>query len=92
MDRVHRMWKWGGYALVGLGAIFFAANIFLDNALNIALPLVFFMLAGVFVILAFNLSEKWLWAVWLFVPGMLLLSFGIIFLLNVVTGDWQSWA
>jgi DNA-binding CsgD family transcriptional regulator len=78
--------------LVGLGVVFLAASIFLDSALNLALPLVFFMLAVVFIALAFNLSEKWLWAVWLFVPGALLFSFAVIFLLNVLTGDWQSWA
>jgi DNA-binding CsgD family transcriptional regulator len=92
MNKVNRIWKWGGYALVGLGVLFIAASTFLDGALNLALPLVFFMLALVFIALAFNLVEKWLWAVWLFVPGTLLLSFGVIFLLNVLTGDWQSWA
>ena len=92
MDKVNRVWKWGGYALVGLGVVFLAASVFLDGALNLALPLVFFMLAVIFIAAAFNLSEKWLWAVWLFVPGALLFSFAVIFLLNVLTGDWQAWA
>jgi DNA-binding CsgD family transcriptional regulator len=93
MKKFSRIWKIGGYALVGLGLIFLAAGIFLDDrALNLALPLVFFMLAAIFLAMGFNLSEKWLWAVWLFVPGMLLLSFGVIFLLNVLTGDWNAWA
>ena len=93
MDKINRWWKWGGYVLAGLGLVVLIAGVSVDNAaLNFALPLVFFMLAFVFLALGFNLSENWPWAVWLFVPGALLLSFGIIFLLNVLTGDWQAWA
>jgi DNA-binding CsgD family transcriptional regulator len=92
MEKVNQVWKLGGYTLVGLGVVFLAASIFLDGALNLALPLVFFMLAVVFITLGFSLSEKWLWAVWLFIPGTLLFAFAVIFLLNVLTGDWQAWA
>jgi DNA-binding CsgD family transcriptional regulator len=92
VETIKRSWKIGGFILAGLGLVSLAAGLFLEQVLNLALPLVFLMLAVLFGILAFNLSEKWLWAVWLFLPAGLLLAFGVIFLLNVLTGDWNAWA
>lgn len=92
MNDLGRIWKWGGYVFAGLGLLVLAAGFFLEGALNFALPLVFFMLGGIFILAAFSLTERWLWAVWLFIPGTLMLSFGLILLLNVLTGDWNAWA
>ncbi|HOD44444.1 MAG TPA: hypothetical protein PKL21_06140, partial [Anaerolineaceae bacterium] len=80
------------FILVGIGILLFTLNILLDGALNIALPLVFLVLAGIFFIVTFATREKWKWASLLFIPGALLAAFGVIFLLNVVTNDWKSWA
>ncbi len=80
------------FILIGIGVLLFTLNILLDGALNIALPLVFLVLAGIFFIVTFATREKWKWASLLFIPGALLAAFGVIFLLNVVTNDWKSWA
>lgn len=76
--------------VVGLGLL--GLNIFTQGRVDIALPLVFMVLGGAFFIVVFSLREKVAWASFLYVPATLLTAFGIIFLLNVVTGDWKSWA
>jgi DNA-binding CsgD family transcriptional regulator len=84
--------KIASFLLIGTGVILFGLNIFLGGKLNVALPLVFLMLGGMFFILVFVLRQKWAWAPTLYIPGSLLLAFGLIFLLNVVTEDWNAWA
>lgn len=84
--------KIASFLLIGIGVVLFALNIFLGGELNIALPLVFLLLGGVFYILVFAAREKWGWASILYIPGSLLLAFGLIFLLNVLTKDWNAWA
>lgn len=76
--------------VVGLGLL--ALSIFTDGKYNIALPLVFMILGGAFFIVVFSLRKKVVWASFLYIPATLLVAFGIIFLLNVVTGDWAAWA
>lgn len=76
--------------VVGLGLL--ALNIFTDGKYNIALPLVFMLLGGAFFIIVFSLRQKVAWASFLYIPATLLVAFGIIFLLNVLTGDWNAWA
>jgi len=76
--------------VVGLGLL--ALNIFTDGKYNIALPLVFMILGGAFFIVVFSLRQKVDWASFLYIPATLLVAFGIIFLLNVLTGDWNAWA
>src|SRR5512146_1769326 len=92
MSRINRMVKIASFALVGLGVALLALSIFTQGAVNVALPLVFLMLGGAFFILLFVLSERWAWAGLLDLPGCLLLALGIIFLLNVLTIDWNAWA
>jgi len=92
MGRVNRMVKIASFALVGLGVALLALSIFTRGAVNVALPLVFLMLGGAFFILVLVLAEKWAWAVWGYVPACLLLALGVIFLLNVLTDDWNAWA
>lgn len=76
--------------IVGLGLL--ALNIFTDGKYNIALPLVFMILGGAFFIVVFSLRQKVAWASFLYIPASLLVAFGIIFLLNVLTADWTAWA
>lgn len=78
--------------LVVAGAGLLALNIFVDRSLNIALPLVFLMLGGMFIILAMLAEKERPWTSLLYVPGGLLLALGLIFLINILTQDWQSWA
>lgn len=78
--------------IISTGLILLALNIFLDNSLNIALPLLFLVLGGGFFILVFIISPKWNWGLFLYIPGALFIIFGLIFLLNVLTSDWNSWA
>ena len=92
MGRLNRLVKIASFGLVGLGALLLVLSIFTHGALNVALPLVFLMLGGASCILVFVLAEKWAWAGLLYVPACLLLALGIVFLLNVLTNDWNAWA
>ena len=80
------------YILIGAGILLFALNAFLGGSLNIALPLVFIMLGAIFFLLVSNLEPSLSWAAYLYIPGALFVALGLIFLLNVVTGDWNAWA
>lgn len=78
--------------LISIGVILLVLNIVLDWTINIALPLVFLVLCGGFFLLEFQLRKQWPWAAYLYIPGGLLGAFGVIFLLDVLTQDWNSWA
>lgn len=78
--------------LASVGVILFVVNIILGWTLNIALPLVFLVLGCGFLMVTYRWKTDWKWAPWLFVPAMLLIAFGMIFLMNILTGDWKSWA
>jgi DNA-binding CsgD family transcriptional regulator len=80
------------FVLIGIGAVLLAVTIMIDGSQTIALPLVFLMLGFVFFILVYYIKQKWYWAPILYIPGSLLLAFGIIFLLNVLTNDWSAWS
>ena len=80
------------YVLVGLGALLFILNAVMGGRLNIALPLVFFLLAGMFFLLVYYITPRWRFAALLYAPGGLMAALGVIFLLNVLTGDWGAWA
>jgi DNA-binding CsgD family transcriptional regulator/FtsH-binding integral membrane protein len=80
------------YLLIGAGVLLFGLNAFQGGSLNIALPLVFLMLGGMFFLLVYRLKASQPWAASLYIPGALFVALGLIFLLNVVTGDWAAWA
>jgi DNA-binding CsgD family transcriptional regulator len=88
----NRPLHFASFLLIGLGGVLLALNIFVDGSLNLALPLVFLMLGGIFYFLVFAARQRSPWVALLFVPGSLLLAFGVIFLLNVLTNDWNAWA
>src|SRR5512135_1336623 len=92
MGKSNRIVKIVSFGLVGLGVALLALSIFTRGAVNVALPLVFLMLGGAFIILVLALAEKWAWAVLGYIPACLLLALGVIFLLNVLTNDWNAWA
>ncbi len=78
--------------VIGVGAALLALNLLLGGKLNVALPLVFLMLGGAFSMAVSAGSPHWRWAPLLYIPGNLLLAFGLIFLINVLTQDWSAWA
>lgn len=77
-----------GIFIVIVGVLLLAFSVYL----NVALPLLFLVLGGGFFILVPRFQEKWERAPVLYIPGCLLLAFGVIFLVNVLTDDWNSWA
>lgn len=84
--------RWISYILIGAGIVLFAANAFLGGTLNVALPLVFIMLGGMFFLLVVALETSQPWARFLYLPATLFAALGLVFLLNVLTGDWNAWA
>lgn len=92
MDRVDRLVKIVSMGLIGAGVLFLAVSYATGGKVNIALPLVFLMLGAGFFVLVFVLRPKWVWASLLYIPGTMLWAFGVIFLVNVITGDSGSWA
>ncbi len=92
MQKMNR-WVWiASIALVSLGVISFILNVVLGYAFNIGWPLLVVLLGAAFLVLAGPLSATYRWADFLFIPGGLLAALGLIFLLNVLTGDWNAWA
>jgi DNA-binding CsgD family transcriptional regulator len=81
-----------GFLVTGLGLVLLGLSIFLEETINVALPLVFLLLGGAFYILVFAFEPKWSWSPVLYIPGSVLLALGVILLLNVITNDWQAWA
>jgi DNA-binding CsgD family transcriptional regulator len=78
--------------LICAGLALLLVNLVFHLELNFTLPLLFLVLGGGFFLVLPTLREKWRWAVYLYIPGFLMTAFGVIFLLNVTTGDWRSWA
>jgi DNA-binding CsgD family transcriptional regulator len=78
--------------LVAGGLIFLGISIFTDVGMKIALPLVFLVFGLVFIFLPGIFISEYAWSPWLYIPAGLLLSLGVIFLLNVITNDWNAWA
>lgn len=92
MEKFNKPTKITGALIAGIGLILLGLNIYLGGTLNIALPLVFLLIGGVFFILAYHYLDRWNWVTYLYIPGSLLVAFGVIFLINNLTKDWNSWA
>jgi DNA-binding CsgD family transcriptional regulator len=92
MEKSNRLVTAASLVLIGLGVLSFALNFVFGLAMNISLPLVTLMLGGAFFFLASALAQEWAWADLLYIPASLLTALGLIFLLDVITGDWNSWA
>lgn len=80
------------FALVGIGVVLLTVNILTGGRINLALPLVFVVLGGGFFIVVFGLRQTAPWALFFYIPATLLTAFGIVFLINVLTQDWNAWA
>lgn len=92
MEKSNRLVTTASLILVGLGVLSLVLNFILGWAMNVSLPLVTLMLGGAFFFLAGALVQEWTWADLLYIPASLLTVLGLIFLVDVITGDWNSWA
>lgn len=78
--------------LIGIGGLLLILTVLFQSLANIALPLVFLMLGGAFFLVAlFGFPTQHVSSLF-HIPGSLCFTFGLIFLLNILTQDWQSWA
>jgi DNA-binding CsgD family transcriptional regulator len=92
MQRKINIVKLASYFLIGLGVLFLALYFLLGWTSNFIWPIVIIMLGAVFFILTGTLKKDWIWADLLYIPATLMLFFGVIFLINVLTNDWNAWA
>ena len=92
MEKINHGVKIASTVLVAVGLVLFGLNVLLEGKVNLALPLVFIMLGVIFFILVLMFAPRWRWAGLLFLPGSIMLVLGIVFLINVLTNDWNSWA
>lgn len=79
-------------ALVMLGVLILASYLLPGGGIAIGLPLAICLLGAVTLLLAFSAPNKYKWAIWMCLPGCMLIAGGIVLLLNVITGDWKAWA
>jgi DNA-binding CsgD family transcriptional regulator len=92
MKKSNRLVTIASLTLIGLGILSFALNYIFGWTMNISLPLVTLMLGWAFFFMAGVLAQEWAWANLLYMPASFLTVLGVILLLNVLTGDWNSWA
>lgn len=77
--------------LIGLGLLFLAFN-FLDIDLGKVWPLIFFVIGAGFYVPVLVMPQARAGLAALLVPGTIMIGLGVIFLYNVITDDWGSWA
>jgi DNA-binding CsgD family transcriptional regulator len=92
MEKIKRWTMIASFILIGYGLLSLVAEFGFGLHININWPLAFILLGAAFYVLVGIFSEQWAWADLLYIPGSLLLTLGMIFLLNVLTNDWNSWA
>jgi len=92
MDKANRLVWIASISLIALGTLSLALNFVLGWTFNLGLPLVFIMLGAAFYLLVNTFAQKWPWADLFYIPGSLMLALGLVFLLDVITADWNSWA
>ncbi len=92
MDNTKRLVWIASIGLMSLGGISLVLNYVLGWTVNFSWPFVLMMLGAGFVLLASALADRLPWAGVFHVPAGLLLALGLIFLLNILTGDWNAWA
>jgi len=78
--------------LIGLGVLFLIFNLVPGLSLGRTWPVIFFVLAAGFYLPPIVWAESRQGLSALFIPGSVMLTLGLIFLYNTLTGDWGSWA
>jgi DNA-binding CsgD family transcriptional regulator len=79
-------------ALVGLGIAAIISTIFFQINLAFTWPLAMILVGAAMILYAGELANRVEWMEYLYIPGALALVLGGVFLLNVLTHDWKSWA
>ncbi len=92
MEKANKLVWIASMTLIGLGLLSLVLNYVLGWTFNLGLPLVFIMLGADFYLLVGSLTQKWAWVDLFYIPGSLLLALGLVFLLDEISGDWNSWA
>ncbi|MDR3577777.1 MAG: response regulator transcription factor [Anaerolineaceae bacterium] len=92
MSKINRLVWIASGSLIGVGLLSLVLNFILGWSIDLGLPLVFMMLGAAFYLTVGALSQKWPWTELFYIPGSLMLALGLVFLLDVLTGDWKSWA
>jgi len=87
-----RIFRLARIALIVLGLGLIGLNTFLGDAVNFTLPLVFLMLGAGFLLLVFAVSRTSVWGALFYIPATLLTALGLVFMINVITNDWNAWA
>jgi DNA-binding CsgD family transcriptional regulator len=78
--------------LVSLGLLSILFNFVSGWTFNFSWPLVVIMLGLAFAILGNLLLKEWPWADLLYIPACFLVMIGTVFLINLLTADWNAWA
>lgn len=81
-----------GLLLAGMGVLSVTVSLLTRGAVNLSLPLIFITLGLAGCAATGPLAQRWSWAALTFIPACILIALGVIFLINVVTGDWNAWA
>jgi hypothetical protein len=78
--------------LIGLGVLFFASNFVSGYIIQRAWPGIFYSIAAAFYLPPLLWGPERHRLAGLLIPGSIMLSLGLIFTYNVLTGDWLSWS
>lgn len=92
MEKINRWAIVISFVMVGLGILSFVLNVILGWNFNFGWPLLLILLGAACCLLAGAYSRQWSGADFLFLPGALITALGAVFLLNVITADWNAWA
>jgi len=92
MERSTGITKIASIVMAVVGGALLLLAVLTRGRFNVALPLLFFILTGVFFVGCFSFVKRWKLASLLIVPAAVFGALGLIFLLNILTGDWTSWA
>ncbi|HEX7393373.1 MAG TPA: hypothetical protein VF313_00455 [Anaerolineaceae bacterium] len=92
MDNANRGTVVLGAFLVSIGVIFLVLNLIPGVDIGKTWPVIFFFLAAAFYLPAFLWQGARRGLAGLFIPGSIMLILGLIFVYDVLTSDWASWA
>jgi DNA-binding CsgD family transcriptional regulator len=90
MSEFNRTARLASIALVSSALILILFDLLTD--INLTLPIIFLSIGAGLTVGAIAYSTHWVWLAYLYLPGCTFLALGLIFLLNVLTDDWTSWA
>jgi hypothetical protein len=92
MDRANRGTVVVGTFLIAVGVIYLLINLIPGIDLGKTWPIIFFILAAGFYLPALLWQNARRGLAGLYIPGSIMLVLGLIFVYDVLTNDWASWA